>query len=76
MNLYLVERSDRYGYDEYDSLVVSARSHKAALTIPPDEYNGSSTNSFMSAPRTVTYIGKAGKNIYRQGVVLASFNAG
>jgi hypothetical protein len=36
-NLYLIERNDRCGYDEYDSAVVVADSEEEAKTINPDD---------------------------------------
>lgn len=35
MNLYLLERQDDVGYDEFDSIVVAAPSERAARAIRP-----------------------------------------
>lgn len=35
MNLYLVERTDSVGYDEFESMVVCARNEAHALQITP-----------------------------------------
>lgn len=36
MNLYLLERTDDIGYDEFDSIIVAAPTEQAACAIPPD----------------------------------------
>lgn len=36
MNLYLVERTDEIGYDEFVSIVVAARGEKEALEMKKD----------------------------------------
>jgi hypothetical protein len=38
MNIYLVSRRDRGGYDEYDSFVCAAESEELARCIHPNEY--------------------------------------
>lgn len=71
--IYLVKRTDPVNYDEYDAVVVVARTLKEAkeLAIKDEDYYGSFTNE-----NTVCIlIGVANK---RQpfGEVLASYNAG
>lgn len=39
MNIYLVERTDSVGYDEYDSFVCVAMDEDTARHISPDEYH-------------------------------------
>lgn len=72
MNIYLIERTDNPGYDEYDSWVVSARSHKQARIVGPygerygtDDYD-------------ITFLGVAGRAYQRMKpqLILGSFNAG
>lgn len=72
MNLYRVERTDRVGYDEYDSVVVAAESEDEARTIQPSEYGGA-----WAPPDAldVDLIGIAKEGTER-GVILASFGAG
>ena len=81
MNIYLLNRTDKYGYDEYDSLVVIAESEEDAKTIDFDgsnilEYDCPS-NCWVDNVNliNVELIGKADIN-QKRGVVLASFNAG
>jgi len=39
MNLYKVSRTDEVGYDEYDSMVVSAKTGSDALKIHPSPFS-------------------------------------
>lgn len=41
MNLYLVKRTDRVGYDQYDAFVVAANSHVEAKKLLTKTYGGS-----------------------------------
>ena len=75
--LYLIERTDKWSYDEYDSAVVCAESEEEAKLINP---NGDWVDMYTRWCETpeqvkVTYIGVAGP-LVPKGVVLASFNAG
>lgn len=38
MNIYLVERTDGYGYDDYDSFICYANNATEAEELSPDEY--------------------------------------
>lgn len=68
MNLYLVERTDNWGYDEYDSWVVAAKSKKGAAKKGP--YSN-------LPPVDITYLGKAAASIDPdEPFIIASFNAG
>uniref|UniRef100_A0AAU8L093 Uncharacterized protein n=1 Tax=Pantoea phage Survivor TaxID=3232176 RepID=A0AAU8L093_9CAUD len=67
MNLYIVERTDSVGYDEYDSCVVAAVSECAA------KYEATELWSKYD-PVTVKMIGVSGSQ--EPGVVHSSFNAG
>lgn len=67
MNLYLVKRTDDIGYDEYDSVVVSAVSECAA------KYEATELWS-KHDPVTVELIGMSISQ--EAGVIHSSFNAG
>lgn len=76
MNLYLIERTDKIGWDEYDSAVVCAESLEDAKKINPCEYAEKQGKQWVD-PQHITgvLIGTADPSITR-GVVCASFNAG
>lgn len=69
MKLFIVERTDNVGYDEFDSIVVAAESEDDAIHIEPQGVWASAEHL------AVQYIGEAMPLIPR-GVVHASFNAG
>ena len=79
MKIYLIERTDRIGYDEYDSIIVIAKDEAEALEYQPSgdkefsDYSDSWTNTVDNI--IVTLIGTATRGS-KSGVVLASFNAG
>lgn len=82
MNIYLLERTDDFGYDEYDSAILVAKSAKAAAKIAPNgipivHWGISSQWGWVDSPDKVKVkrIGTALKNA-KTGVVCASFNAG
>lgn len=83
MNIYLISRTDSYGYDEYSDAVVVAKSEEEARKIhPSDLVEGDSWTaeenygSWISPDKVeVTLIGKATKGIGK-GIVCASFHAG
>ena len=69
MNLYLLERTDDIGYDEFDSIIVAAPTEQAACAIPPDRGHWDE-----GLTMTVTLIGTTH---YPAGTVVhESFNAG
>lgn len=74
MNLYLVQRTDMVGYDEYSAVVVAAPDEDTAALVEAGW--GWATNGVN--PRglelRVDKIGRAAKGV--KGVVLASFHAG
>jgi len=88
MNLYKITQSEKEGYDTYDSAVVCAPSPKVARSIHPS-HGGYLPNLeqwkpgeywyeyWASSPESVSvkFIGKAARGM-KQGVVMASFNAG
>ena len=77
MNLYLVERTDKVTWDEYDSFVIAANTPQVARNIAADA--GSSTYgpkpTAWLETATVQFLGTAAPDVER-GVVLGSFNAG
>lgn len=82
LKIYLLERKDKWSYDDYDAIVVCAESEEDAKNIHPngkslDEEAKEPWNSWTSKKEnlTVTEIGIANE-VQVRGVVLASFNAG
>ncbi len=73
MALYLVERTDRIGYDEYDSFVVRAKSSKDALVHVLANY-GSRYSGWRTDGSNVevTKIEPTGED----EIILGSYNAG
>lgn len=87
MNLYLVTRIDNWGYDEFDSFVVAAKTTEEAANIHP--YYELHDPRYVDPPRDnydhvwttpeniqVKYIGKAAKEYTEVQIICASFNAG
>ena len=72
LNLYLVERPDRPGWDEFDSFVVAAATVEEARQTRPGSYGGWARDI---ATLKVTLVGVAVADV-KPGIVLASFNAG
>lgn len=68
MNLYLIERTDEVGYDEFDSYVIAADDERQAVSLCKWE-------AIPDQPLIVSMIGTA---IFGTlpGVILGSFNAG
>lgn len=85
MNLYLLQTNRGFEYDTYDSCIVAANSLPEACKIHPrkhpfDEETQGWEDSFTTWATHIsqvkaTLIGRACKNI-KEGVVLASYNAG
>ena len=72
-NIYLINRTDTWGYDEYDSWMVIAKNEEDAKLISPSPYD---TGNYKDCC-TVKLIGKCTNNLYNNGdVVISSFNAG
>jgi hypothetical protein len=69
MKLYLVERTDRCDWDEYDSYVVAANNEQEATGESYQHYQ-----SWHPSFTKITEVGVANENV--EGIVLASFNAG
>lgn len=67
MNIYMIERTDDIGWDEYESWVVSAHSHRQAYGLVGLIYNTAD----------ITFLGVAGRdytNLDPQ-IIHSSFNA-
>jgi len=79
MNLYLISQRENTDYDTYDSVVVAANNEKDAQAINPNGEDswGESYSAWCSSPERVLvrYLGKATKGT-KQGIILASYNAG
>lgn len=80
MNLYLVNRSDNVGYDNYDQCVVAAVSEDAARLIHPsgmvfDGNNASGSWVKLKGTHKLR-VELIGTTHLQQGLVLSSFLAG
>jgi hypothetical protein len=91
-NIYLLSRTDKIDYDNYDSVVVCANSEKEARKIHPSRFlckseiekwknnNLSRTDGWIFFDKIdtlkVKLIGQASDDIELGSVILASFNAG
>ena len=81
-NLYLVSRTNKTDYDQYDAVVVCAKSPKEARYTHPSKYDKdwdgiqNDWGSWQKAEDLdVKYLGVADDTV-EEGVVLASYNAG
>lgn len=87
--LYLVKRTDRIGYDEYDSFVVCAENEDEARRVSPDgeiffkeglpdAYRSYFKWVWTDAIETldVTCIGIASTSLKKRQVICSSYNAG
>jgi hypothetical protein len=77
MFLYLMSQEKVRGYDTFDSCVVAAKSVKDARRMHPDGNENKGITDTWCAPHNV-YVQKLGvaNDDIREGVLLASFNAG
>lgn len=75
MNIYKLTRNDKWGYDDYDSLVVIAKDKRSAKLISP--HSDYVTTAWPHSPSLIDaeLIGIA-KEGSVAGCVLGSFNAG
>ena len=85
LRLYLVERTDSIGWDEYISFVCVADSEESARQINPSDSSSKWTGERWTSdsygwpnPSTlkVTEIGSPSKNLNNGDIVISSFNAG
>lgn len=80
MKLYLVERTDdELGYDEYDAMVVAARTEQSAMdTVAAKIIEGpwSTRSSWPNFPDNAQISLLGTTHITTGRVILASFNAG
>jgi hypothetical protein len=74
MNLYLLNRKDDCGYEEFDALVVAAESETDAVTIRPVNRDTTEAGSGWTTPENIAVklIGVAAPGIER-GVILESY---
>jgi len=87
MKIYLISQGKNKGYDTYDSAIVAAKSEEAARNMHPNgaRWNGSTwaENGIATGEHDwakpkdveVELVGTAKKGT-KEGVILASFNAG
>jgi len=79
VKLYLLERNEQVGYNEYDSCVVCAKDEEEAKTIHPsndtDAEDSYGTWTTTKENIDVTLLGTALKGM-KKGVICTSFNAG
>lgn len=84
MNLYLISQKENDTYDTYDAAVVCAPDEETACNMHPGDGTTIKSDSWSyifncwcssTDKVTVQYLGKADESI-KQGVVLASYNAG
>lgn len=73
MNLYLLERTDSVGYDEFDSIIVAAPSEAAARVIRPA---GGWVDTMCNEDGVTLRITLVGTTQMPSGIVHTSFNAG
>ena len=73
MNIYLLERTGRVGYDEYDGFVIAADTETEARSLCDSGDEGDIWGNQLDV--SCTLIGEASEN-WERGIVLGSFNAG
>lgn len=71
MDIYLIERNDSVGYDEYDASVIIANSEDEALQILKEKHGEHYYSGWRGYDVTVSKI-----DLSQKGIVLESFNAG
>jgi hypothetical protein len=79
MKIYLLTRTDSFGYDDFVSAVVIAKNEVDAITIHPSGNDSAWENkndAWCKQDKVkAEYVGTANKQQVR-GVLLSSFNAG
>ena len=70
-NIYLLERTDKWGYDEYDSAVVAAYDEDSAKALFPESYGSS---RILPEVLKVTLVGTTWSD--ELDLILGSYNAG
>ena len=82
MNLYLLKRTDKWDYDQYDSAVVAAESENEAKKIHPDgsdiivSEEANRWDSWVSVDRVECQLIGVAEPLTNRGVICSSFNAG
>jgi hypothetical protein len=76
MNIYLLERTDKLGYDDFDSAVVAAENEENAKSIQIG-YTYNNISRSWTTPNNIksTLIGIAAP-FTKSGIILASYNGG
>ena len=69
MKIYLIERTDNWTYDDYDSCVVNALNRESAIKIACSEC------LFNQSKVDVTTLSESSLSV-EEGLILGSFNAG
>jgi hypothetical protein len=76
MNLWLIERADRFGWDEYLGFVICADSEARARAIAAAKHADEGASTWTDEAKSkVRYLGKPAEGLV-EGIVLESFNAG
>lgn len=83
MNIYKVSRTDKIGYEEFDSFVTVAKDAESARNTHPRganknwdaDWNGWVPSSKKSS-LDVVHIGTSNECYHKGEIILASFNAG
>lgn len=74
MNIYLIQRTDGWSYDDYDEMVVIAKSHQQAKKITMEVHSGDYSGWVKDIKDLNSQkVGVADKGY---GILLESFNAG
>lgn len=77
MNLYLITRTDKVGYDQYDAFVVAASNAEEAEQVLAKEHDPDDHYSTWSNEVKIELIGIAiGGAAEKPQEILGSFNAG
>lgn len=74
MHIYLIERTDRVGYDEYDSAVVVAQSEEQALELLKKKHPNDYTTYHCWGDFKSVIIREL--SLTAPAIILESFNAG
>lgn len=78
MNIYLVSRTDDWGYDDWDSFVVAASDEETARNTRPDGvWKDGRAYGWVPLSKVDTLkVELIGTTETHDGVILASYNAG
>lgn len=77
MNIYLLKRDNKVGYDEYDGFVIAANTEDEARQMAAEEAADEGKNIWLSPVSDDVRVVKIGINDYpNPEIILDSFNAG